>query len=280
MSRFMTYIRFIKKLKQFHKNRNLENVLREDWSSCRELEEFCRDITSITEAGPEMRFQQKQAEYLALQNQINPHFLYNTLEAIRADALIAGVDQIADTTEALATFFRYTITDVERLVTLSDELENVEDYFTIQKFRFGDRMNLELELNDEELLSARMPRLVLQPLVENAVAHGLEEKTGEGTVKVVVESSRNVLYIYVKDDGVGMDTEQMEKLNEIFSAQNRTRKRFGDGRNRKGGPNVNSRIKLLFGEDYGLHVFSSEGMGTEIRMLLPLIYDDGEINLR
>ena len=278
MSRFMTYIRFIKKLKQFHKDRNLENVLREDWSSCRELEEFCRDITSITEAGPEMRFQQKQAEYLALQNQINPHFLYNTLEAIRADALIAGVDQIADTTEALATFFRYTITDVERLVTLSDELENVEDYFTIQKFRFGDRMNLELELNDEEILSARMPRLVLQPLVENAVAHGLEEKTGEGTVKVVVESSRNVLYIYVKDD-----TEQMEKLNEIFSAQNRTRKRFGDGRNRKGGialPNVNSRIKLLFGEDYGLHVFSSEGMGTEIRMLLPLIYDDGEINLR
>lgn len=234
MSRLMTYIHFIKKLKQFHKDRNLENVLREDWSSCKELAEFCNDITSITEAGPEMRFQQKQAEYLALQNQINPHFLYNTLEAIRADALIAGVDQIADTTEALATFFRYTITDVDRLVTLSDELENVEDYFTIQKFRFGDRMDLELELNDEELLSARMPRLVLQPLVENAVVHGLEEKTGEGIVKVVVESSRNVLYVYVKDDGVGMDTEQMEKLNEIFSAQNRTRKRFGDGKNPEG----------------------------------------------
>lgn len=283
MSRFTTYIHFIRKLKQFHKDRNLENVLREDWSSCKELAEFCNDITSITEAGPEMRFQQKQAEYLALQNQINPHFLYNTLEAIRADALIAGVDQIADTTEALATFFRYTITDVDRLVTLSDELENVEDYFTIQKFRFGDRMDLELELTDEELLSARMPRLVLQPLVENAVVHGLEEKTGEGIVKVVVESSRNVLYVYVKDDGVGMDTEQMEKLNEIFSAQNRTRKRFGDEKKRKGGialPNVNSRIKLLFGEDYGLHVFSSEGMGTEIRMILPLIYDDGEINLR
>ncbi len=283
MSRLMTYMHFIKKLKQFHKDRNLENVLREDWSSCKELAEFCNDITSITEAGPEMRFQQKQAEYLALQNQINPHFLYNTLEAIRADALIAGVDQIADTTEALATFFRYTITDVDRLVTLSDELENVEDYFTIQKFRFGDRMDLELELTDEELLSARMPRLVLQPLVENAVVHGLEEKTGEGIVKVVVESSRNVLYVYVKDDGVGMDTEQMEKLNEIFSAQNRTRKRFGDGKNRKGGialHNVNSRIKLLFGEDYGLHVFSSEGMGTEIRMILPLIYDDVEINLR
>ena len=89
MSRLMTYIHFIKKLKQFHKDRNLENVLREDWSSCKELAEFCNDITSITEAGPEMRFQQKQAEYLALQNQINPHFLYNTLEAIRADALIA-----------------------------------------------------------------------------------------------------------------------------------------------------------------------------------------------
>ena len=263
MSRFMTYIRFIKKLKQFHKNRNLENVLREDWSSCRELEEFCRDITSITEAGPEMRFQQKQAEYLALQNQINPHFLYNTLEAIRADALIAGVDQIADTTEALATFFRYTITDVERLVTLSDELENVEDYFTIQKFRFGDRMNLELELNDEELLSARMPRLVLQPLVENAVRYGVD-KRGFRIINISAETKEDAAVIAVTDHGSGIPDEVVRSL------------KAGQGKG-VGLLNVHKRLQSLYGEEGGLQITVTEN-GSRVAFRIPLgkIEDLGE----
>ena len=110
------------------------------------------------------KLRQKQAEYLALQNQINPHFLYNALEAIRTDALLADCEDIAETTEALATFFRYTISNVKEYVTFSDELDNAENYFTIQRCRFGDKISMELELENEQLLdcllytSLRWPR--------------------------------------------------------------------------------------------------------------------------
>ncbi|NCB93102.1 MAG: sensor histidine kinase [Clostridia bacterium] len=269
-------IRFYKKIKQFSKERNVEKILQDDWSGYPEFQLFCQDLNLILEGLPEEQLQQKQAEYLALQNQINPHFLYNTLEAIRADALVAGCGNIADTTEALATFFRYTITDVQHFVTLSDELDNVDNYFIIQKFRFGDKLEMNQELENEELMSARMPKLLLQPLVENAISHGLECKVGEGTVTIAVENSEKTLFISVKDDGVGMDEEKVEKLNHIFSSQDKTRKHYGELKKEKGGialPNVNSRIKLLFGEDYGLHIYSVEGVGTEIRMTLPLIME-------
>ena len=91
----------------------------------------------------------KQAEYLALQNQINPHFLYNTLEGIRSEALLAGLDSIAEMTEALATFFRYTISQVENLVTLEDELANIENYYYIQQFRFGEKLALHIEYDHD-----------------------------------------------------------------------------------------------------------------------------------
>ena len=274
--RIWSKLRFSRKLKQFARERNLERILKDDWSGYPELALFCKDLDQILERMPEEQLQQKQAEYLALQNQINPHFLYNTLEAIRADALVAGCENIADTTEALATFFRYTITDVRRFVTLSDELDNVDNYFIIQKFRFGDKLDMNVELESEELMGARMPKLLLQPLVDNAISHGLECKVGDGMVTIVVESSEKNLFIHVKDDGMGMQEEKVQELNQIFCSHDKTRKRYGQEKNQRGGialPNVNSRIKLLFGEDYGLHIFSVEGIGTEIRMTLPLMFD-------
>ena len=98
-----------------------------------------------------MDLNKRQAQYLALQNQINPHFLYNTLESIRGEALIAGLDGVADMTEALAKFFRYTITKVENLVSVEEELDNCETYFGIQKYRFGDRLNLHIEYDRQSM---------------------------------------------------------------------------------------------------------------------------------
>ena len=91
-----------------------------------------------------LNLSKKQAQYLALQNQINPHFLYNTLEGIRSEALCSGIDQVASMTETLATFFRYTISNLDHLVTLDDELSNIENYYIIQKYRFGDKLNLSI----------------------------------------------------------------------------------------------------------------------------------------
>ena len=152
----------------------------------------------------------KQAEYLALQNQINPHFLYNTLEGIRSEALIGGLDSVAEMTEALATFFRYTISQVEHLVTLEDELANVENYYYIQQFRFGDKLALSIEyehdddLSHPDILRYRLPKLTLQPIVENSIYHGIERKVGRGCLTIRIGVSDQRMRIRISDDGLGM----------------------------------------------------------------------------
>ena len=259
-------------LRRYRRDGNLDAVLHEDWSRCRDIFAFFHEIEDRLHGEEITRLRQKQAEYLALQNQINPHFLYNALEAIRSDALLADCEDIAETTEALATFFRYTISNVQEYVTFSDELDNAENYFTIQRCRFGDKLDMELEMENEDLLEARMPKLILQPLVENAVVHGLEGKIGQGTVHISVENSENTLFLRVKDDGIGISEEQVEQLNEEFahgSANAVSRQRGGIALR-----NVNSRIRLMFGENYGLRIFSAKGIDTECCVTLPLLLQE------
>lgn len=223
----------------------------------------------------------RQAQYLALQNQINPHFLYNTLEGIRSEALIAGVDEVAEMTEALATFFRYTISKDEKLVTVEEEIENCKTYFKIQQYRFGDRLNLHIEYDEDEwgeLLRCRIPKLTLQPILENSIIHGTELKIGTGNHTIAVERTKERLLIRVSDNGVGMDEETLEKLNGRLG---RTTNRLMDSvKGKKGGialANVNNRIRLLFGEEYGIHVFSMEGVGTDVEITVPVVNSEREI---
>ena len=220
----------------------------------------------------------KQAEYLALQNQINPHFLYNTLEGIRGEALLAGLDSVAEMTEALATFFRYTISQVEHLVTLEDELANIENYYYIQQFRFGDKLALHIGYDHEDeqeqldTLRLRLPKLTLQPIVENSIYHGIERKVGKGNLKIRISVSDTRLRIRISDDGMGMPEETLKQLNEklrrltLDDVQEESGKRGGIAL-----VNVNNRIKLLFGEEYGLSIYSWEGAGTDVLVILPLV---------
>jgi len=264
--------RLRKALRRYRYDRDLEAVLRTDWGDDALLQTFFSDVEERLHGEEITKLRQKQAEYLALQNQINPHFLYNALEAIRADALLADCGDIAETTEALATFFRYTISNVQEYVTFSDELDNAENYFTIQRCRFGDKISMELELEDEELLEARMPKLILQPLVENAVSHGLEGKLGPGTVRIIIERSDQTLFLRVRDDGIGIPDERVEQLNEQFAEDTGV----ANGQQRGGIAlrNVNSRIRLMFGENYGLRLFSAAGIGTECCVTLPLRFQE------
>ena len=214
----------------------------------------------------------KQAEYLALQNQINPHFLYNTLEAIRGDALAGGLPAIAETTEALATYFRYTISKVEHLVTVGEELKNVGDYLLIQQYRYGDRIGMRVELGDEgaEISKCRLPKLTLQPIVENAIIHGLEPKVGFGLIRISMERTNSRLIIRIADNGVGMGEEAVDALSRRLEQMDTD---YIEDDPRKGGialVNVNNRIKLLFGEQYGLAIFSSPAIGTDVEITLPL----------
>ena len=223
----------------------------------------------------------RQAQYLTLQNQINPHFLYNTLESIRSEAILAGLDSVADMTESLATFFRYTISKVENLVSLEEELQNCETYFHIQKYRFGDRLNLSVQCAPEDvddIFRCRIPKLTMQPILENSIIHGTELKIGTGHLIIHLSRSEKRLLIRVSDDGLGMDEEVLKSINEklgksSFSIANTDQEV-------KGGyalVNVNNRIRLLFGDEYGLHIFSVPGVGTDVEISLPAISSDREL---
>lgn len=163
-----------------------------------------------------MELNKRQAQYLALQNQINPHFLYNTLESIRSEALVAGLTALAEMTEALASFFRYTISKVENLVSVEEELQNCETYFKIQRYRFAERLQLTIEYDSEEreeIFLCRLPKLTMQPILENSIIHGTECKIGTGHLKIHLERTGKLLLIRISDDGVGMDEQTLARMN-------------------------------------------------------------------
>lgn len=224
------------------------------------------------------RLSNRQAQYLALQNQINPHFLYNTLEAIRGDALSMGMRDIASITEALATFFRYTISNMDNLVSLEEELSNAENYFAIQNYRFGERIRMQvtIEPGSESAVDFMIPKLTLQPIIENAIIHGLEGQVGRGTVAVVIATDGSRLLIDVQDDGLGMSEDVLEEISRRLAFPEALTGR--DEKHRSGGialVNVNNRIKLLFGEQFGLRVSSIAGTGTKVEIQLPVKHRTG-----
>lgn len=235
------------------------------------------EIEKILRSPGMIDLNKRQAQYLALQNQINPHFLYNTLESIRGEALIAGLDSVADMTEALAKFFRYTITNVENLVTVQEELDNCETYFLIQKYRFGNRLRLHIHYDTEDwedIMNCKIPKLTLQPILENSIIHGTELKIGTGNLRIQFERTEERLLIRISDDGVGMDEETLARLNRKLGRDGNV---LIHGEERKGGialGNVNSRIHLIFGEEYGLHVYSVPQKGTDVEITIPFVIDE------
>lgn len=237
------------------------------------LSQAFRRMDALLNRQDTIKLATKQAEFLALQNQINPHFLYNTLDAIRGDALSIGAVEIADITEALSTFFQYTITNTRHLVSLEMELESVNNYFTIQKYRFGEKLSLEVRMADDSRKMRQMlcPKLMLQPIVENAIFHGLETVRKQGKILILVELVDDMLRIEISDNGAGIDAAKLKKLNEQLS-RNSVGSIVEDRDRKEGGIallNVCRRIKLLFGEQYGLRLNSVLGAGTLVEISLP-----------
>ncbi len=247
---------------------DLKNPLSQDF------EDLDDRLSQILDSDILMSVSKRQAQYLALQNQINPHFLYNTLEGIRSEALIAGNNSISSMCEALATFFRYTISHVQNLVPLSQELENTKNYFYIQQFRFGERLSMNIKFNDdcqEEALRIRIPKLTLQPIVENAIVHGLECIKKDALLNIHISLLNSRMIINVKDNGIGMPESELKKLRDALLVEHTDQLNNKDS----GGIaliNVNNRIKLLFGERYGLEITSAEGLGTDVMISLPVEY--------
>lgn len=217
-------------------------------------------------------YEMHKAEIVSLQSQINPHFLYNTLEVIRSEALINHDPESAHMAESLANYFRYNISRRSDVVSLGDELDNVNNYIMIQKKRFGERITYDViyHTDMEEARRAQIPKLSLQPLVENSIYHGIELLAKGGVVLVHVTVTEKRLIIQVADNGVGMTEEELADLTRHIREDIKIQKE----KDKHGGialMNVNKRIKMMYGDQYGLSFSSTKGVGTEAEITMPYI---------
>jgi len=210
----------------------------------------------------------KEAELNALQAQINPHFLYNTLQIMDLMAEEKDAREISESCQALSKIFRYSIRRGNETVELKDEIEHIKNYVYIQTLRLGERLKVVYDI-DRRALDCEIIKLIIQPLVENAIIHGIEETTYQCTVKISGKLQGNDLIITVEDTGVGMDEKELQALLDSLYDETKEFSRKHGGIALK---NVNARIKLYYSEKYGLSVKSKKNKGTRITIILPVIH--------
>lgn len=206
----------------------------------------------------------KSAELKALQAQINPHFLYNTLDLIKWMALKYKAQDISYIVSSLAKFFKLSLSGGRDIVTIGDEITHVKTYLSIQNSRFGNSINVILDIA-EELNYLITVKLILQPIVENSIIHGIQEKNSkEGFIKIEGKLSGGLVVLTIEDNGVGVGSDKLDQLlNKSASAG-------------YGIKNVNERIKMYFGQEYGLKFESEKGSGTKVTVKFPAVQFDAD----
>lgn len=257
------------------KEPELSGSLSENDDLIAELQQILSSLDTIAIRQKNAEILTKNAEINNLQDQINPHFLYNTLEVIRGEALINGDRRIAEMTASLANHFRYNISRTESFVYLKDELKNSMNYFNIQKSRFGDKIFCEVVYHGIEagdVADCYIPKLILQPIIENAIYHGLELKMGKGTIRIHITVADQDLKITVSDDGMGMTKERLDAINSDYGWKQEGKKRHNGVAVR----NIKKRLKLYWGDRAYMEAASEEGVGTQIYLSMPLLYEKEE----
>jgi two-component system sensor histidine kinase YesM len=234
----------------------------------RGINNLSTDLEKLIETRIDDEKEKKDLEYKVLQNQINPHFLYNTLNSIKWMAAVQGADGIADMTTSLSRLLRSISKGTKLLIPLSEELSLVKDYFNIQNYRYGGTIKFDIECGDERLLDALIIKFTLQPIVENAIFHGLEPKGNVGSIRVIIEKiSENDLQIIVWDNGVGISKEKIDLiLSDDTIAPSEFFKDIGIS-------NVHKRLQYEFGAEYGISIESVLNEYTKMIITIPLRYD-------
>lgn len=205
----------------------------------------------------------KEAELEILRAQIKPHFLYNTLDTIHwlikeNSNLEAGI-----VLKALTTLFRISLSKGKEQIEIKEELKHVESYITIQKVRYGEKFDYEINCS-RDIRELKITKLILQPIVENALYHGIKEKRGKGFIKINIIKEDDVILLSVIDNGKGISESETDRLNKVLS------KDIEKG-NEYGLVNVNEKIKLTYGNQYGVIIESKEGEGTKVIIKHPMI---------
>ncbi|MDG0791286.1 sensor histidine kinase [Cohnella ginsengisoli] len=215
------------------------------------------------------QIKQKQAELTALKSQIRPHYLYNTLEVIRMSAVANDDEEVADMILALSRQLKYVLDYGDETVSLSDEKSNIEQYFKLMSLRYGEqRLAMDIRMSGDAL-NCQLPKLSIQPLVENAIYHGIMPKASKGTIRISAEIEDQRLVVTVDDDGIGMGPEKLERIRarldrDAESAQPELQENGGIGIK-----NVHDRLAALYGPEYGVRIHSTPNIGTSVRLDLP-----------
>ena len=232
-----------------------------------ELNANIEELKEEKETVKQVQLQKRKAELKALQAQINPHFLYNTLNAITWQATDSNVPEIAVLSNSLGKFFRISLSSGREVITIDEELEHVKNYLKIQEIRYKDRLHYDFEIEEdvEELFTIK---LIIQPLVENAIYHGIKEKEGPGHITIRIkregsEDHRN-LAIYVEDDGEGIEEERLAAIRQGLKSG------IIDPDGGYGIYNINERLKLYYGTPFGLSIDSTYLKGTSAKITMPI----------
>ena len=223
--------------------------------------DMVRDMKELIDTNYVIALKEKESELDALQAQINPHFLYNTLDTLYWKCIDADNDEIGEDILALSDLFRLVLNRGNSIIPVSDEVRLLENYLHIQHARFGNRLSYVIDV-DEDIMSARIPKLILQPFVENSVLHGFEKGKEDFELRISGHRKDGKLVFTVSDNGIGMSAEQIDDI-----LVKKEEKRSGN----IGGYavyNVNERLKLLYHEDYELSISGSEGKGTTVLLKL------------
>ncbi|MEI7026632.1 sensor histidine kinase [Paenibacillus sp. y28] len=219
----------------------------------------------------EMTLRQKETELKVLQSQINPHFLYNSLETIRGMALEKELDDIADMSSSLARLLRYNLRNSSPSVSVRDELQVCELYLRIQKHRFEERLEFEMDI-PEWAMDQQIVKFSLQPLVENCIIHGMEPAAGMTRIRITALRIGSAAFgIRIQDTGEGIDSDKLDKIRADLR-----QKDIMAGGSHIGIVNVHRRISYLFGTDFGMELESRRGQGTTVTVMLPFVQKRGE----
>lgn len=204
------------------------------------------------------------AKLYALQSQINPHFLFNTINAGVQMAMLEGADSTSEFLESMSRLFRYNIKEIDSEVTLSQEMSNIKDYYELLKVRFGDLIYFRFML-DESVKNLRMPPLILQPIVENSYIHGLSSKEDGGTINIRCFMNHGDMHIIISDNGVGMDQETIHALMSGAPKEHNLESRSAG----VGMRNVIDRLELFYGINNIVEIESKVGEGTMVKIIIP-----------
>ena len=222
------------------------------------------DIRELIDKNYVMALKERESELDVLQAQINPHFLYNTLDSLYWKATESSNDEIAEDILSLSQLFRLVLNRGDGIVTVRTEAELLERYLHIQKMRFGKRLTYEISL-EPDILEEEIPKLILQPFVENAIVHGFESAEGSYTLSVTGSKEEKNMVFRIKDTGVGMSDEQLEAIWEKADTRKYASQRIG----RYAIKNVRERLELIYHENYKLQIVSEVGYGTTVVVVVP-----------